>query len=317
MARPKACLRLSLTLLGLMLLSGCAGKPLIEREIVRAIFFAHSGQETRATLVLQDQQKEASDVYQTVSGTGKSPARALTDAVQSLDGTVFYGVMDTVGLPQDTDYAELLQYAELIHQTAQPSPEVSLLLLDDDSAAQLPDEAGKLYDAIRQGETRYDISCGLETIAAQQGTAAVPVWQDDPYGFAILSDGSAQYYRNAVSAQLAGILSRQTDRLDLIFGEGKYTCQADVSLVCRATLSEIQVLIQLKDAKLSALDPDFSGNDTDLQKRFTEELQSAFAQLTADSENSIVDPFRFQFWTKCLLGADASPLPVTLSVNYL
>lgn len=317
MARAKACLRLSLTLLGTLLLGGCAGKPLIEREIVRAIFFTHIGEDTQATLVLQDQQKEESDAYQTVSGTGESPARALTDAVQSLDGTVFYGVMDTVGLPQNTDYASLLQYAELIHQTAQPSPEVSLLLLEDDSAAQLPDEAGKLYDAIRQGETRYDISCGLETITAQQGTAALPVWQDDPYGFAVLADGSAQYYGSSVPAQLAGILSRQTDRLDLIFGDGKYTCQADVSLVFRATPSEIQVLIQLRDAKLAALDPDFSGDDTDLQRVFAEELHSAFAQLTADAEKYAMDPFRFQFWTKCLLGADASPLPVTLSVNYL
>lgn len=317
MAHPKACFRLGLMLLGLLLLSGCAGKPLIEREIVRAIFFAHSGGDTRATLVLQDQQKEEADAYQTVHGTGKTPAQALTDAVQSLDGTVFYGVMDTVGLPQDTDYEEMRQYAELIHQTAQPSPEVSLLLLDDRSAAKLQDEAGQLYDEIRQGETRYGISCGLETITAQRKTAALPVWQDDPYGFAILSDGSTQYYRDAVCAQLAGILCRQTDRWDLIFGDGKYTCQAGVSLVCRATPSEIQVLLQLKDAKLSALDPEFSGDEAELQREFSEEVQAAFARLTADSGTIAADPFRFQFWAKCLLGPNASPLPVTLSVNYL
>ena len=78
MAHPKACFRLGLMLLGLLLLSGCAGKPLIEREIVRAIFFAHSGGDTRATLVLQDQQKEEADAYQTVHGTGKN-ARSGVD----------------------------------------------------------------------------------------------------------------------------------------------------------------------------------------------------------------------------------------------
>lgn len=317
MAVSKAWRKISMILLGLFLLSGCAGKPLIEREIVRAIFFSGSGGVTQATLLLQDQQQEAPDAYQMVNATGDTPAQAWSNAAQKLDGTAFYGVMDMVGLPQDTDYAELMQYTDLIHQTAQPSPEVLILLLDGNQAAKLPDEAGKLYDSIRNSEKRYGISCGLEDITAQKGTAALPLWQDATYGFAILTDEGTLCFRNAMSAQLAAVLCRQTDQLDLIFGEGDYTCQADASWVCRATPKAIQVHLQLRDAKLSALDPKFSGDDNDLQQILAEELEDSFLHLKAESDEKAVDPFRFQFWAKCLLGTDAAPLPVSLSVKYL
>lgn len=317
MGYPKACRRFSLTAVFLAIFfTGCAGRPLSEREIVRAVFFTGAGTGYQATLLVQDQQSEQPDGVLTVNGAGSTAAQALDNAVRTLDGEAFYGAMDLVGLPPGTDYAALQQFVGLIGKTAQPSPEVSLLLLDRRMALEVPDKAGELYQQMRQWEKKYGVSCGLERAASQQGAAALPIWQEGGFGFAVLTENGALTYTQPVSAQLAAVLCGQSERLDLTFGGGKYTCQAQASLRCRAVPDRLEVTLQLSDARLSVLAPDLPAGEETLRTLLSAELHTVFEGLSDDFASTGTDPCRFQFWVENLLGAGAPALPVTLNVTF-
>ena len=228
-------------------LTGCAGKPLAEREIVRAVFFAREGGRYQAVLLLQDQQSEEAAAYRTSAGEGDTAAQALSDAAGGLDGTVFYGAMDTVGLPPGSGWEELRQFAELVGDTARPAPDVSLFLLDQRSAARLEETAGELYDDLRQCEKRYAVHCGLEMPAAQPDAAALPCWQGGGYGFAILCrDAEPLRYTEALRAQLAAILCGQAGRLDLQLDGDAVSCQAAVTVRCQPSPDCLQVQLVLE-----------------------------------------------------------------------
>ena len=307
-----------MALLFSLLLSGCGGKPLVEREIVRAMFFLPHAGGCQAVLLLQDQESEKPTAYTTASGTGKTAARALADAVQGLPGTPFYGVMDLAVMPADSNWEQLQAMVDLIRDTAQPSPEVSLYLIEDADAALLPDQAGQMYDAIQQCEKRYHLQCGLETLGQQEGCAAIPVYGGLPYGFTLqTSDDTRRQYQEPVDAQLAAVLCGQTDRLDMMFGDGAYSCQAAARTICQADPERLNVRLILSDTRLAALHEESESSETEaISAALTYALQQAFARLCADAENMQVDPYRFRFWETGLLGSGAPPLPVTLQVEF-
>lgn len=308
--------RLSWLCLLALALSGCAGKPLAEREIVRGIFFARAGSGYQATLVLQDQQSEQADAFCTAAGQGQTAAQALADAAAGLDGTVFYGAMDLVGLPPGSGFDTVRSLAALVRQTAQPSPEVSLLVLDERTAASLPDEAGALYTAIGRSRQRYGVSCGIESVAAQPDTAALPVWQGGAYGFAVLARQAAPlWYSDPLAAQLAAVLCGQGDRLDVTDPARGYACQGGAAVRVQAAPAQLTVTLRLADVKLQPL----AGEGTDpaaLRQALTQDLQAAFAGLTADAQAAGADPYRFGFWAQCLLGPDAATPPAVLQVAF-
>lgn len=300
-----------------LLLSGCAGKPLIEREIVRAVFFAHDGGKYQAVLLLQDQQSEETNAYRTADGEGRTAPQALADAAQGLGGTIFYGAMDTVAVPPDTGWEELWTLTELIGDSAQPSPEISLFMLDARSADRLIETAGELYDEMQQCGQRYGVHCGMEAVRAQSDVAALPCWQGSGYGFAVLPKGGRPLrYTEPLRAQLAAALCGQADRLDVLMADAGISCQAGLAVSFRATAQKLQITLRLSDAKLVALSQNQPDDQKALQQALQTALQEAFAQLTADAQQSGTDPFRFLFWSQCLWGPEARALPAELEVEF-
>lgn len=302
-------------ILAVALLTGCAGQPLARREIVRAIFFSREQGSHQALLLLQDQSSEQPDAYTTAAGEGTTPAKALADAVSALEGSVFYGSMDTVCLPPDSDWQELQQYARLLTTTAQPAPEIALMLLDTRDAETLQDTAGELYDTIRSKRERYQLFCGLESLSAQPDTAALPSFQPEGYGFVIVSrQGEQIRYTETLRAQLAAVLCGQSRRLETAFDRQQSTCQAGCQLLVQAGPDKVSVQLTLTDARLLALAQDTPQGEEQLRRVLQTELETAFRQLVTDT--SPRDPFCLQFWAKCSLGPDAPVLPAELSVTF-
>ena len=82
---------------------------------------------------------------------------------------------------------ELRQFASVLYETAQPSPEITLFLLDNRTVERLQETAGDLYDAMQAVEKKYRISCGLESVLSQSDQAALPCWSmSTASGYALL-----------------------------------------------------------------------------------------------------------------------------------
>lgn len=314
--RAKTCL--TLAVMTALLISGCAGRPLIEREIVRAVFFTREDGKNQAILLLQDQKSEDSSDYETAKGEGTTAAQALEEASAALDGVTFYGLTDLVGLPAGSSWEDVQEYAALLYETAQPSPEITLFLLDSRSAGTLQQTAGELYNEMQAAEKKYQIQCGLESLMSQEGEAALPCWQQNGYGFAVLKQGQPPLrYAEPVRSQLAAVLCGQSKHLEFVIADGAISCRADVEVLFQAAPTGTTVLLRLGDASLSALTEDVPKQDAELRQILTRELQTAFSQLCSDMEKLGADPFRLSFWQTCLLGNDsAEHLPVSLCIEY-
>lgn len=312
--RAQACLMAAAAAL---LLTGCAGRPLIEREIVRAVFFAKEEGKSHAVLLLQDQQSEDSSDYKVASGKGNTPAQALTDAEAGLDGVMFYGLTDLVALHAGCSWEELQEFAALLYETAQPSPEITLFLLDDRRVSRLIQTAGELYDEMQAAEKKYQLCCGLETVLSQGEEAALPCWQGGDYGFAVLCrEQQPLRYVEPVRAQLAAVLSGQSSRLEFVFADEEISCRAGASALVQAQSTRTRVILRLADVSLTALTGQVPRGEEQLRQLLAEELQTAFSQMCADLQAVGADPFRLAFWQTCLQGNPGAGLPAVLSVEF-
>lgn len=299
------------------LFAGCAGRPLVEREIVRAIFFAKEGGSSHAVLLLQDQQSEDSSDYNVASGKGDTPAQALADAEAGLDGVMFYGLTDLVALPFHCSWEELQGFAALLYETAQPSPEITLFLLDDRTVSRLQETAGQLYDEMQAAEKKYQLCCGLESVLCQGEEAELPCWQGNDYGFAVLCRGQQTIrYVEPVRAQLAAVLSGQSRQLEFVFADDSISCRTSASVLVQAQSSQTCVFLRLEDTSLTALTDQVPRGEEQLRQLLAEELQNAFSQMCTDLKAMGADPFRLSFWQTCLQGKPDDGLPAVLSVEF-
>lgn len=313
--RAKTCLILAGA--ALLLLTGCAGRPLIEREIVRAMFFAQQEGKSHVVLLLQDQESEDSSDYKTATGEGDTAAQALSDAAAGLDGVMFYGLTDLVALPPDCNWEELRKFAAVLYETAQPSPEITLFLLDNRTVERLQETAGDLYDAMQAVEKKYRISCGLESVLSQSDQAALPCWQEEGYGFAVLKQGqSALRYVEPMRAQLAAVLCGQSRQLEFTFEDGNASCRAGTTVLFGAEREGVEILLQLHDSDLSALTDAVPRQEEALEQLLAQQLEAAFSQIYEDTQKIGADPFRLTFWQNCLLGSGAADFPVNFRVEY-
>lgn len=313
--RAKTCLILAGA--ALLLMTGCAGRPLIEREIVRAVFFAQQDGKSHVILLLQDQESEGSSDYKTATGEGDTAAQALSDAAAGLDGVMFYGLTDLVALPPDCNWEELRQFASVLYETAQPSPEITLFLLDNRTVERLQETAGDLYDAMQAVEKKYRISCGLESVLSQSDQAALPCWQEEGYGFAVLKQGqSALRYVEPMRAQLAAVLCGQSRQLEFSFEDGNASCRAGTTVLFGAERDGVEILLQLHDSDLSALTDAVPRQEEELEQLLAQQLETAFLQIYEDTQNIGADPFRLTFWQNCLLGSGETDFPVNFRVEY-
>ncbi len=284
-------------------LTACAGTPLSGREIVRAAFF---GPDSVLLLLADESAPEGETAYKTALGRGDTPARALQTAAAGLDGRVFYGLMDVVGLPADCDRDTAAQIGTLLYSAGKPAPELAVFLLHGDET---PRNAAQVYEELLALETGGAVHCGLQTLFAQEDVCAVPVRQESGYGFALLpKTGEPALFDAAPAAQLAAVLCGQADRLDVTFADIHCTADAEVTVLPQRERTDVQ--LHLRHLALKSLSGEASAPEAALRA----ELLAAFAALcqTAQAQNS--DPLRLRFWTAVKYGPGTAPAPPRLVI---
>lgn len=308
--KTKAWLVTGCLLISLLLLCGCGGQSLSEREIVRGVLFARQGTQFSACLVLTDQDTSSeSDGNKICTAQGKTPAQALERAEQSLYGKVYYGMLDLVALPSDTDLTTAREIGDLLYDSAQPAPELSVFILDA-APKSWAKEGSTLYLNMQNVEQTYKVHCGLQQLFSQKNICAIPGYRPGGgYDFLLLAENEPAMRCTGVSqAQLAAVLCGQTSVLKGTFAAGKAACEAKVYVI--ADGNEIQ--LHLKDVTLMALDPFVASSS--LHSLLQQELQAGFADLQRKIQQVGADPFHFHFWQACLYGPESVSQPAVLKV---
>ena len=283
-----------------LILSGCGGKSLSEREIVRGILFARQTEGYSVCLVLADQ-GEGSDETNMVAAQGSTAAQALAFAEQALSGDAYYGLLDLVALPAECNFSAAREIGELVYQNAQPAPELSLFAIDSSLVQSWSEQGRELYQNMKNAEKTYKIHCGLQQLFAQQNVCAIPIYiSGGGYDFLLLlQDASTLRCRNLAQAQLAALLSGQTTLLRGTYALGRASCEAHAQI----TVDGNQVQLHLRNTSLSSLDS--SLQEEDLPILLEKELQKAFQSLYKEMEKAQADPFHLDFWQGCLYGPDS------------
>lgn len=289
----KGCLCMSL------ILSGCGGQSLSEREIVRGVLFTKQMGSYSVCLVLADQNAEGTQPESnTISAAqGATPAQALARAEQALYGDVYYGLLDLAALPADTDWATACEIGELLYENAQPAPELSMFVLGDESIVSWAQQGTMLYQNMKEIESTYQVHCGLQQLFAQREICAIPAYTaGGGYDFVLLpQNGEPVRCHGLAEAQLAAVLCGQADRLQGTFADGQAACEARTQV----TVEENKVQLHLRDSRLSALQPSAPEN---LEAALQSELQERFHFLYETMQKSGADPFHLNFWQSCTYG---------------
>lgn len=279
-----------------MILSGCGGTPLSEREIVRGVLFAQQGDGFSACLVVADQEAEDTPRNRAVAAAGDTPAQALQRAEDALPGQAYYGLLDLAVLPAQTDWQTAQQIGTLLYDVAQPAPELSVFALAEPGAMDWKEQAPALYDAMKAAETAYEVHCGLQQLFAQSEVCAVPALAQSGYDLLLLPrDGAPLRCSGLTGAQLAAVLCDQAQRLQGTFAGGQAACEADAHV----TVEGETVQLHLRACTLQALTeqaPD------DLEGALQQELQTEFSALYGQMRRAGADPFHLDFWQACTYG---------------
>lgn len=296
-----------------IVLSGCGGQPLSEREIVRGIFFAHQENEISACLVLADQKAESgSDSNKIAAAKGKTPAQALARAEESLYGDVYYGLLDLVALPGDADLATVREIGELLYESAQPAPELSVFILDSACAQSWAKQGSALYTNMKSLEKTYKVHCGLQQLFTQKNACAIPGYHNGVgYDFYLLpAEGTPVRCSDLAGAQLAAALCGQTSYLQGTFASGRASCSARVQVLA----DENTLQLHLRDVNLTALDADLQKES--LQILLQKELQTSFTNLQHEMQKADADPFHLAFWKFCANGSQSNDQQVAFRVIF-
>lgn len=293
-----------------MILSGCGGTPLSEREIVRGVLFAQQGDGFSACLVVADQEAEDTPRNRAVAAAGDTPAQALQRAEDALPGQAYYGLLDLAVLPAQTDWQTAQQIGTLLYDVAQPAPELSVFALEEPGAMDWKEQAPALYDAIKAAETAYKVHCGLQQLFAQSEVCAVPALAQSGYDLLLLPrDGAPLRCSGLTGAQLAAVLCGQAQRLQGTFADGQAACEADAHV----TVEGETVQLHLRACTLQALAeqaPD------DLERALQQELQTAFSALYGQMRRAGADPFYLDFWQACTYGPGRTTQDPQLTVLF-
>lgn len=293
-----------------LILCGCGGKPLSQREIVRGVFFTQQGEFYSTCLVLANQQQSDAQAPENrvVAAQGATPAQALQRAEDSLYGEVYYGLLDLAVLPANCTWQTAQQIGTLLYENAQPAPELSVFLLDSASVKSWAQQGSDLYQNMKALESTYKVHCGLQQLFTQQSVCAIPAYRNaGGYDFVLMpKDAPPRRCQGLIGAQLAAVLAGQTNRLMGTFASGTATCEARAQL----TVEGEQVQLHLRDLRLHAL----TGETVDLEEVLRQELEDSFDALYRSMAPTGTDPFHLQFWKACTYGMSSSVSTPTLHV---
>ncbi len=304
---------LLLSLAAALLLCGCTGRPLSEREIIRAVFFERSGNRYTACLLLEDKEApEGEQGYKTAAAQGQTPAQALQSAESRLEGEAYYGLMDVAALPQASDWALAAEIGALLYEKAQPSPEVSLFALDSLPASSLEKQAETLYKGMQGAESAYGLHCGLQQLFVRSDVSLLPVWQGSGYGIRLLPrEGEPMPLEEAAAAQLAAVLCGQSDTLDFTFGKKDAAFRADARTSTGVEETGTVVRLHLTDASFTLLTDAFP-DEAQARTALCRQWQQTFAVLAEQDS----DPLRLDFWAACRYGPGARAAAPSLQILF-
>ena len=299
MALQKAkALLLSACLLVGLILSGCGGQPLAQREIVRGILFTRQNARYSACLVVADQGADSfqEEQIKIAAAHGKTPAQALQYAEDSLSGDAYYGLLDLLALPANSNWQEACSIGSLLYKNVQPAPEISVFALSPEPIQSWAKQGPTLYQNLKALEKTYGIHCGLQQLFTQENSSAIPGYTaESGYDFLLLGKNAASVRcKGLTGAQLAAVLCGQTKEMYGTFGEGQAVCRTRAHV----TVEGNQVQLHLRDTELHAL----TDSVKDLENMLTRELEESFAYLYLQTQKSGTDPFHLDFWQACLYG---------------
>lgn len=286
-----------------LILSGCGGKPLSQREIVRGVLFTQQKDNYSVCLVLANQQEtEAAEGNRVVAARGNTPAQALQQAEESLHGDAYYGLLDLAALPSNSTWQTVQEIGTLLYDNAQPAPELSVFLLGAEPIQSWARQGSGLYNDLKSIEDTYQVHCGLQQLFTQANVCAIPVdASSGGYGFALLAqEGASERYTGLAGAQLAAVLCGQSHHLQGTFSNGTASCEARVQV----TVEEGKIQLHLREAQLKSL----TGSGRDLEEILRQELTRSFAHMYKAMEQANADPFHLRFWQACTYGPN-QPLP--------
>ncbi|MFR3225706.1 MAG: hypothetical protein ACLTWO_06650 [Blautia massiliensis (ex Durand et al. 2017)] len=299
----KGCLLVSLVL------SGCGGQALSEREIVRGVFFAGQDGGYSACLVLADQEAEsnADTEHKIAAGQGQTPAQALQRAEESLYGDVYYGLLDLAVLPADSSWQTAQEIGTLLYENAQPAPELAVFLLGEEPVKSWAEEGSTIYRRLKAVEQTAQVHCGLQQLFTSSDICAVPALSDGAaYDFVLLPQNGDAVRSSGMTAQLAAVLCGQTTRMEGTFAFGAGRCRARAQV----TMEGNHVRLHLRDAEFQSLDPSMQ----DIEAAFCGELQQAFTELCRQVQATGTDPFSFRIWQFSTYGTNAVPANPVLDI---
>lgn len=302
-------------------LCGCSQASLLsQREIVHGVFFQLDGEEHTAVLLLADQPEgtEGNDAgYKTAVGTGGTPAQALEQAESSLDGQVFYGLMDLAVLPGEGSWETTISMGRLLYEKTQPAPQFTLLLMRNQSGREWTEDAADLYEKMESALAKYGIRNGLQLLFSAQNECALPLWQGTGYGFVFLQkDRPNIVLEEELSAQLAAVLCGQADRLSCSFSRGTAAVESKVMVQHRVQeQGNATFYLTLEDPELQELSTAGREEET-LKQELSAALEEAFGQITAQSCAPGFDPLRISVWVWAARGSVNLLPPLQLQVAF-
>lgn len=305
-----------------LLLCGCTAAPLLsQREIVHAVFLQQHGTQSTALLLLADNTQaaegEKAPSFRTSIGRGQNPAQALERAESSLDGQVFYGLMDLAVLPLESDWQDTVEAASLLYQRTKPAPQILLLMMEELPDEQLAEGASSLYQEMIAAEERYGLKNGLQMVFAAQNECALPVWQGTGYGFSFLQRGKENLViTDALSAQLAAVLAGQAGCLDCDFSYGQGDVQAQASVQHKSDQpGENQLHLTLTNPDIQ----DLSGHQQDqeqLEQLLNTELEQSFSAFVPKLYTDHFDPLRTTVWVTATSGLQPQIIAPQLFIHF-
>lgn len=294
-----------------LLLSGCGGQALSQREIVRGVLFDRQNGDYSVCLVLADQNaEETAQANKVACALGDTPAQALQNAEQSLPGSVYYGLLDLAALPADVDWQMARELGMLLYENAQPAPELSVFVLDTRPVNSWAREGAQLYQGMKSLEDTARVHCGLQQLFAQEDVCAVPGYAaEGGYDLVLLPrDGPSVRCRGLEEAQLAAVLCGQTIHLQGTYADGSASCRARANV----TVQNGTVQLHLREVELRSL----YGGEGDLEALLCQSLQRAFGALNYRMQAAGADPFHLRFWQACSYGPGTVPERITLEVTF-
>lgn len=151
-----------------------------------------------ACLVVADQGADSfqEEQIKIAAAQGKTPAQALQYAEDSLSGDAYYGLLDLLALPANSNWQEACSIGSLLYKNVQPAPEISVFALSPEPIQSWAKQGPTLYQNLKALEKRMVFIAGYSSCLRRKTAPQFPVtqpkadmifffWEKTPLPFAV------------------------------------------------------------------------------------------------------------------------------------